>query len=373
MDDLPHRFALWRLPGLGPALYRAALETFGSARAALAASAADWQRLGAGPRTLEGLGAPDRAGAAADLAWLEASSRHLVLQPGDAHYPERLESLPTAPPLLFVVGDPEILRLPQLAIIGSRKPTANGRETARAFADTLARAGLVITSGLALGIDGAAHEAAVEGSGLTVAVTGTGPDRVYPARHRTLARRIGESGGAVVTEFPTGMGARRENFPRRNRLISGLSLGTLVVEAGLHSGSLITARYALEQGREVFAIPGSIHNPLAKGCHALIRGGQAKLVEQAADILEELLPHLKLPDARSEQASRDPPPAAPDPDHGRVLEALGHDPATLDTLQRRTGLTPEVLSSILLIMELHDLVQALPGGRYERIGEQDGG
>ncbi|MCP1673311.1 DNA processing protein [Natronocella acetinitrilica] len=369
MSDLHHRLALWRLPAIGPRAYSRLLETFGSARAALGASASAWQRLDLDQRSIDALGEPDWAGADADVAWLESSPLHHILQPGDPSYPEQLEVLPAVPPLLFVTGDPDILRLPQVAVIGSRRPTSGGRDTASAFSAHLAKAGLVITSGLALGVDSAAHAAAVDANGLTIAVAGTGPDRVYPPRNRDLARRIVDTGGAVVSEFPTGMGARRENFPRRNRIISGLALGTLVVEAGLRSGSLITARYALEQGREVFAIPGSIHNPLAKGCHALIREGQAKLVEQAGEILEELLPHLHLPETQRQQTG---PEAAHeeqvDSEHTQVLEALGHDPITIDTLHRRTGLTPAVLSSILLIMELQGQVETLPGGRYARAG-----
>jgi DNA processing protein len=204
----------------------------------------------------------------------------------DGRYPPLLREIPQAPPVLFVHGDPDCLRVPQLAMVGTRNPTPSGRETARQFAAHLAGAGMIITSGLALGIDAAAHQGALAGGGRTIAVMGTSLDRVYPAKHRDLARAIAER-GALVSELPTGTPALAENFPRRNRLISGLALGVLVVEAALQSGSLITARLALDQGREVFAIPGSIHNPLAKGCHALIRQG-AKLVETANDIVEEL-------------------------------------------------------------------------------------
>lgn len=364
MSELRYRLALWRLPGVGPGWYRQLLEHFGSARAALSAGSTAWRRFGVDERVAAAMAHPDWHGVDTDLDWLDASPLHHLLESGDPRYPERLASLDPPPPLLFVTGDPDVLRLPQLAVIGSRQPTAGGRDTARAFAAHLARAGLGITSGLALGVDSAAHDATVQHGGITVAVTGTGADRVYPPRNRALARRIVDSGGAVVTEFAIGVGARREHFPRRNRIISGLSLGVLVVEAGLRSGSLITARHALEQGREVFAIPGSIHNPLAKGCHALIRDGQAKLVEQAEDILGELLPHLRLPETPASTPAC--PPEEADPDHARVLQELGYDPVTLDTLHRRTGLTPDVLSSILLIMELQGQVDALPGGRYAR-------
>ena len=210
------------------------------------------------------------------MEWLSQPGNHVV-HFQDAAYPALLKQIADPPPLLFVRGDRDYLAQPQLAIVGSRNPTHTGRALAREFAAHLASFGLTITSGLASGIDGAAHQGAIEAGGTTLAVTGTGLDRVYPARHRDLAHRVAEN-GALVTEFPPGTAPLAANFPRRNRLISGLSLGTLVVEAALRSGSLITARSALEQGREVFAIPGSIHNPLARGCHALIRDG-AKLVE----------------------------------------------------------------------------------------------
>ncbi len=220
---------------------------------------------------------------------LEGDNRHLITL-HDARYPTLLREIDDAPPMLFIQGDPTILNLPQIAIVGSRNPSASGRQTATDFAHFLASAGLAITSGLADGIDGAAHQGALETKNSTLAVTGTGLDRVYPAKHRELAHRIAEQ-GALISELPPGTPPIPANFPRRNRIISGLSLGTLVVEAAQKSGSLITARLATEQGREVFAIPGSIHNPLARGCHALIRQG-AKLVETAGDILEELAPLL---------------------------------------------------------------------------------
>jgi DNA processing protein len=249
--------------------------------------------------------------------------------------------------------------------VGSRNPTPAGSETTREFASHLAACGLTIASGLAIGIDGAAHEGALEG-GRTVAVLGTGPDRVYPAAHRDLARRIAAN-GALVTEYAPGSKALGSNFPRRNRIISGLSLGALVTEAALKSGSLITARYAVEQGREVFAIPGSIHNPLARGCHSLIRDG-AKLVETAGDILEELAPLLDSLSRDRAQPSRAGAPPAPgrDAEYRVLLDALGHDPLSADELIRRTDLPAETVASMLLLLELEGSVSSCPGGRYCR-------
>ncbi len=370
MSDSRAQLALWRTPGVGPRLFRDLLARFGNAAATLDAGSEAWRALGLDDGLRQALAAPDWAGADRDLSWEQASDNHHILFQGQPLYPERLAEIPAAPPVLFVLGDPELLAYPQLGIVGSRKPTAGGRQSARDFAAHLAAAGLGITSGLALGVDSAAHEGALAGGGYTIAVTATGPDRIYPARNRDLAKRISE-GGAIITEFPTGVSARPDHFPRRNRIISGLSLGVLVVEAGLRSGSLITARYALEHDREVFAIPGSIHNPLAKGCHRLIRRGQAKLVEQAADILEEIPAQLSLPPELSADTEAEGVSAATDPDHAAVLEAIGHDPVTLDTVLQRTGLTPDAVSSILLILELQGHVTAMSGGRYARGWPED--
>jgi DNA processing protein len=307
----------------------------------------------------------DRIDAA--LEWAQGEGAH-ILVPADPRYPAALVELADAPTVLYVRGDPEILSDPQLAIVGSRNPTHGAAETTRGMARHLAACGLAITSGLAVGVDGAAHEGALL-TGRTVAVLGTGPDRVYPAVHRDLARRIAER-GVLVSEFPPGVGPRAENFPRRNRIISALSLGVLVTEAALRSGSLITARFALEQGREVFAIPGSIHNPLARGCHALIRDG-AKLVETAQDILEELAPALRpllrLPGepakADGEGIGAD---TALDPDYRALLDAMGHDPVSADVLVHRTGIPADGISSMLLLLELEGYVSSHPGGRFCR-------
>jgi DNA processing protein len=296
-----------------------------------------------------------------DFRWLGEKNNHLLTWQ-DAEYPRLLREIPDPPVVLFVCGDKALLNQPQIAIVGSRNPTRSGQENAHAFAAYLAQAGLGITSGLAIGIDACAHRGALESGGKTIAVFGTGLDRVYPAQHRELAHQIA-SQGALISEFPLGSPPRREHFPRRNRIISGMSLGALVVEAALQSGSLITARLAADQGREVFAIPGSIHSPLARGCHALIRQG-AKLVETAQDILEELAPLAhSLKPAAVEISGAYPH----DEQTAKLLEHLGYDPVDIDTLVERSGLTPDFISSMLLQMELHGLIEARPGGKYLRI------
>ena len=230
-------------------------------------------------------GGPDARRVCGELAWLARDKANLVTMDGPG-YPALLREIADPPPLLYVLGDPQALARPQIAIVGSRNPTAGGCRNAREFATALSRTGLIVTAGLSFGIDASAHRAALLAGGETIAVAGTGIDRVYPSQHRELAHAIAHQ-GAVVSEFPLGCAPQRENFPTRNRIISGLSVGVLVVEAGIHSGSMITARLAAEQGREVFAIPGSIHSPLSRGCHALIRQG-AKLVENTSDVLEEI-------------------------------------------------------------------------------------
>ncbi len=371
--------ALLRAPGIGPARFAKLLEQFGSPTAVLAAPRQALSTLGLPEPSLNALSDPDWARIEQDLTWLEHPANHLIHYQ-DPRYPFLLRQTQHPPPLLFVHGDPDCLCDPQLAIVGSRNPTASGRRTARDFAAHLSHSGLMITSGLALGIDAEAHRGALEGSGQTIAVMGTGLDRIYPAKHRELAHAIAER-GALVSELPPGSPPLAENFPRRNRIISGLSLGVLVVEAAAQSGSLITARQAAEQGREVFAIPGSIHNAMAKGCHILLRQG-AKLVEAAADILEELAPLLvaattntPAPAATAktadiaESVSASPPPADLDPEYQQLLELLGHDPVSIDLLIERCGLTAEAVSSMLLILELQGYVSAAPGGLYSRLNQ----
>lgn len=355
-----------RLPGVGARRRLELLKYFGSLDALFGSARGQLERLLAdAPAALQALrAAPDDKQLDADLAWFGEPSRHLVTW-FDADYPSLLREIPDPPAALFVMGERRLLMQPQLAMVGSRNASAGGRENAQAFARELAHAGLVITSGLALGVDGAAHRGALEAGAPTVAVMGTGLDRVYPARHRELAHDIAAH-GALVSEFPFGTPPRPENFPIRNRIVSGLSLGVLVVEAAERSGALITARLASEQGREVFAIPGSIHSPLSRGCHRLIRQG-AKLVETARDILEELGPlaSLVLPQAvpanSSYAAETLPAPAQ------QLLACLGHDPVTVDALVERSGLTADTVSSMLLLLELHGLVASGPGGSYQRL------
>lgn len=294
----------------------------------------------------------------AALAWAAAPG-NAILTLADAAYPQRLLDTPDPPTVLYAMGRTQLLNAPAIAIVGSRNATPQGEANAEAFAAALADAGLAIVSGLALGIDAAAHRGGLRGKASTIAVIGTGIDRVYPPRNQALAREIAER-GAIVSEFPLGTPALRENFPRRNRIISGLARGCLVVEAAERSGSLITARQAGEQGRDVFAIPGSIHSPLSKGCHKLIKQG-AKLVDDARDILDELGFC-----AAAERKSA----AAPQPDTETVklLACLGYDSCDVDTLALRSGLTTERLYAILLEMELDGRIASLPGGRFQRIG-----
>ncbi|WP_430009111.1 DNA-processing protein DprA [Methylophaga lonarensis] len=302
-----------------------------------------------------------------DMDWLESDSQRHLITLNDPRYPSLLREISDPPPLIFAHGDISLLSKWQLAVVGSRNPSTSGRDLAYDFARYLSQGELVITSGLATGIDAAAHKGALAGGGKTIAVVGTGLDRVYPASHRQLAHDIADN-GLIVSEFPLGTSPRPENFPRRNRIISGLALGTLVVEAALKSGSLITARMALEQGREVFAIPGSIHNPLARGCHQLIREG-AKLVETANDIIEEL-GALAAVSISSEAAPviNDDDNNSEDADYQALFAHLGYDPIHVDTLIARSGLTADVVSSMLLLLELNGQVASMPGGCYIRTG-----
>ena len=348
------------MPGLGVVAWRRLLAAFGSpARVLGAGRSALRECLGGRVALVDGILAAGEHPPRADLAWLQGGAdRHALFldQPG---YPPRLAQIADPPLVLLVEGDRAALDAPQLAIVGSRNASPAGRETAFAMAASLAGCGLVVTSGLAEGVDGAAHRGALAGGGLTVAVLGTGPDRIYPRQHAGLAGDIRQR-GALVSEQPVGTPPRGFNFPRRNRIISGLSLGVLVVEAGTHSGSLITAHLAAEQGREVFAIPGGIHNPLARGCHALIRSG-AKLVETVSDILDELPP---LPGAGvPATAPRDELGAA---NGNPVLACLGDSPVSIDVLVARTGLTVAEVSTMLLTLQMDGLVTALPGGLFGR-------
>ena len=384
-DDLAAWLRLTLLPGVGPERQRSLLAAFGLPERIFAAGrSALVAVVGAEIADLL-LAAPDQARIDAALAWAAEPGNHIVTL-ADAAYPRALLEITDPPVLLYVKGDPALLATTALAMVGARSATPAGVANAEAFAHSLAASGLTIVSGLALGVDAAAHRGALaQADGKTIAVIGTGADRVYPARHQALAREIAAR-GAIVSEYALGTPALPHNFPRRNRLIAGLARGVLVVEAAVGSGSLITARLASECGREVLAIPGSIHSPLARGCHRLIRDG-AKLVETAADVLDELAwgqPHdtpRARPLAKPASASRKrepqraaetlftPAPAAAEvpPQHAQVLAALGHDPLDIDTLAGRCGLTLDALYAILLALELDGQVGRLPGGCFQRL------
>ena len=312
---------------------------------------------------------PDHGALAADLEWMRASGARLVLW-GEEEYPPQLAATRGSPAALYVLGSVEALKTPQLAMVGARAASPIGRAIAREFAAALAHAGLTITSGLASGIDAASHEGALAAAGRTIAVFGTGLDRTYPRENAALARRIAAA-GALISEFALGTVPRRENFPRRNRLISGLSLGTLVVEAAERSGSLITASYAAEQGREVFAIPGSIRSPLSRGCHQLIRDG-AHLVERPEDVLREFqfsLPLQGLAISSGGHADERCGGTGLDKAYEMLLDALGFEPTTIDALVARSGLSGESIASMLLILELEGRVAPFPGGLYGRLSK----
>lgn len=368
--------ALLRLVLAGGALAprRALLEAFGEPHAALQVGPSSWRLHGLDPKQCRALLQPDAPLLAHCRAWLR-EPRHALLGIHDPDYPPLLRRIATPPLALFIDGDPSTLWHPSVAVVGSRSPTAGGRDNADAFARMLAAAGFSIASGMAAGVDTAAHAATLAGDGLTVAVLGTGIDVPYPRANTTLFARIAER-GAVVSEYAPGTPARKEQFPSRNRILAGLALGTLVVEAAPRSGALITARCAAEAGREVFAVPGSIHNPLARGCHRLIRDGAA-LVEDASEIIAALAPmaaelaealqgRLHTDVASPSGGTTDAASASRhDADHDTLWKALGHDPTPMEHLVLRTGLTTAELSSILLLMELDGRV-VVEHGRYSR-------
>ncbi|NOR43369.1 MAG: DNA-protecting protein DprA [Gammaproteobacteria bacterium] len=357
--------------GVSNRTFHALLELFGNIEGIFNAShkqlSAASTETGIKPSAISALSNEERPDINADLSWLNQDSSHHIITLSDPGYPAQLKQLTDAPPLLYVRGDPEYLAQPQLAMVGTRNPTAAGRNTATEFAHHLSDAGITITSGLATGIDGASHEGALRGLAGSIAVVAHGLDIVYPAQHQQLAQNITEH-GAVISEMPIGTQLQRGLFPRRNRLISALSLGTLVVEAAQKSGSLITARYALEQNKEVFAIPGSIHNPMARGCHQLIRQG-AKLVETASDILEELCisvsqiqKYPKKSESNTQENLNDSPQAL-DPDHQKLLKCLAYEPTSIDELVLSSNFTAAEVASMLLILELEGAVVS-QDGRY---------
>ena len=372
MEGVDGWLRLVHAPGVGPVRTRELLDRFATPAGIAAASSDQLSATRIPAPAIEVLrGKTTPAGIERDLEWAAGDdARHLIAL-DDPRYPSALAGIGDAPPVLYVQGDPQVLHLPGLAVVGTRHPTPAGRETAHDFARHLAGAGLVIASGLALGIDGAAHEGALAGGGITFAVAGTGLDRVYPARHADLARRIAQE-GALVSELPIGTRPSREAFPRRNRILAGLGVGTLVVEAAVRSGSLITARLALEQGREIFAIPGSIHNPVARGCHRLIRQG-AKLVETGDDVLEEIAALLgdkwlapPAADAGDGPADGRAASLADDPEYGHLLACIDWEPRGVDELAAASGVDASAAASMLLRLELEGVIRVAPGGLYQR-------
>ncbi len=381
MDDhreLTDWLTLIHAPGLGASTFRRLTEFSLDPQVLCEAHPQQQRALGLSDRTLRALKQPDQHRIDAHLEWLQTADNHLLTLSSE-DYPPRLSQIPDPPGWLFVKGDPAALWHPQVAIIGSREPSPGGQRNARQFSAAIARTGLVITSGLARGIDGLAHQACLDAGGKSVAVAATGLDRVYPAEHRALAESL-VTQGAMVSEYPLGVEPRREYFPRRNRIISGLSLATLVVEAGMKSGSLITARAAMEQGREVYAIPGSIHNPMARGCHSLIKQG-ARLLESLDDLMDELASitrdyaaqmqsvlgqNQSVEHAATLEPTTNAPISGADPEYQALQSAIGFDPVTIDELVQTTGLTVAAVSSMLLMLELNDLIEAAPGGAYCR-------
>ncbi|NOX42777.1 MAG: DNA-protecting protein DprA [Gammaproteobacteria bacterium] len=395
MDDTAYWLALQRVPGIGTATFHKLVDQFGSPRNVFESgffeTGAYKQKLDANAEThflkdsllknallkkntLAQLKNPDWRFVEKELQWSNEANNH-ILTLLDPNYPPLLKQIADPPPILYVKGDPGLLKLTQIAIVGSRNPSHSGKESAYEFAYTLANSGLIITSGLAMGIDGESHKGALSANSPTIAVSGTGLDKVYPARHHALAVRISDV-GALVSEYALGTPPIAANFPKRNRIISGLSVGTVVVEATLKSGSLITARMAADQGREVFAIPGSIKNPASKGCHKLIREG-AKLVETTEDILEELAPlcqfnlskrqgHVSSEkntrlDANSD--TRLEPQLEPElePEQSEFLYKVGYDPVSIDGIVQRTGMSVESISSLLMVLELRGKITSSNG------------
>ena len=359
-EDLPDWLRLEQTAGVGSETARRLLQEFGLPQNIFAANFSALQRV-VSEKIARALLTPlsDKTALLIEKtqSWIQQPG-NLLLNLADARYPRAVLNIPDPPLILYIKGQLELLSRPILAIVGSRHATTQGIQDAKGFARALSQAGLTIASGLALGIDTAAHQGSLEAQGSTIAVIGTGADIVYPARNRTLAHQIAKE-GCIISEHPLGMPAIAANFPRRNRLISGLARGVLVIEAAAQSGSLITARMAAEQGREVFAIPGSIHSPLSKGCHQLIRQG-AKLVESAQDVLEEL--HYNRP-----AAALSLPVTAFNPDEQTLLEVIGYSPVNLDVLTLRSGWDIAALNGQLLKLEMAGVIEVLPGGNYRRV------
>ena len=367
-DLISASLVLSKAPGFDGKRLLALQEFFPDANAIIAADQRLLQKAGLAEATIRAIKSPDWRLIERDLAWLQ-SPQHQIVVIGDQHYPKRLAEIVDPPVSLFVDGDVTILSLPQLAIVGSRSPTMGGTDNAFAFAASWARYGLLVTSGLAIGIDSAAHRGALHAKGATIAVLGNGIGSIYPRSNQSLAQQIVAGGGAIVTQYGVGTPPIGRNFPYRNRLISGLSHGVIVIEAAQRSGSLVTARYAAEQGREVFALPGSIHNPKARGCHALIRDG-ATLVENIDDVLAELCPQLRqasIDDDAPQVLNEAIPPSQPlTADEQRLLDILGYDQASLEVLAQRSGLSATSVAVALTNLELESLVQKDAAGQYMR-------
>jgi len=360
-SDIESWLSLNLIDGLGGESIRRLLLAFGNPAAILAAHITALERIVKKTTAHRIKQGPDRGNIINVLKWLE-DPVNAVITLADPDYPAQLLNIADPPPLLYFKGRRELLQQPALAVVGSRNATPQGLSNAEAFSEAASNAGLCIISGMALGIDTAAHHGGLRGSAASIAIVGTGLDIVYPAKNHPLAHKLAKE-GALISEFPLGTPAIGRNFPRRNRIISGMTQGCLVVEAALQSGSLITARQALEQGREVMAIPGSIHSPLSKGCHALIKQG-AKLVENTQDILDELS-HLTLIDATPDRKKESP--IEQSAENSLLLNHLGYDTVNIDTLCARSGLTAEVVSAMLLTLELDGQISSLPGGWYQRI------
>lgn len=357
-DDIVYWVSLQLIQGLGGQGICKLLQAFGSPVKIFDASHQQLSAVISENIAHQIVHGPNLEHAQATIDWLQLPGNHFITL-ADSHYPKKLLEISDPPPVLYAKGDLACLSMSAIAIVGSRNASVQGEKNAEAFAQALAMEGLCIISGMALGIDAAAHRGAITAAGKTIAVVGTGLDIVYPAKHRDLAHQI-VAQGLIISEFPLGTPSRPQNFPRRNRIISGLSLGCLVVEANVQSGSLITARLAAEQGREVFAIPGSIHSPISKGCHKLIKQG-AKLVDQLKDITDELLPNLigtPISVMKNENFNED---------EDALLAIMGFDPIDVELLIERSNLTGEDLSAKLLMLELENKIASLPGGRYQRI------
>jgi DNA processing protein len=371
-EDLLALCALAQAPALSAGELRAAVRAAGTPAAVAALSPSDLGALGWRPAAVRGFTGCDPDAIESTLRAVQRLGLQ-VLSAVDPRYPPQLLPLDGAPGLLFVRGDPAALALPQLAIVGSRRPTALGRSTAREFACSLAQAGLGITSGLALGIDAASHEGALAARGITTAVCATGLDLCYPPSNASLAERIVAAGGALLSEFPPGTLPLPHHFPQRNRIISGLALGVLVVEAALQSGSLITARYAGEQGRAILAIPGSIHSPQSRGCHRLLRQGAA-LVESLQDIFDEIRfsqSDQMVMNLLAQGSSPSPEVQRLDNPAEMLLDALGFEPTSADALIASTGLSSSSIASLLLALELEGRISCDAAGRYTRVRDAD--